>query len=82
MRLGLIVMFLNVFHCLYFTEPSTGGNAEGGAFDRRLGRRSRKQKSSTNSSDGKNQPMSCEMENIEVGISMFLFSMINFCFDS
>ncbi|KAJ6749130.1 INACTIVE UBIQUITIN CARBOXYL-TERMINAL HYDROLASE 53-LIKE [Salix purpurea] len=50
------------------SEPSTGGNAEGGAFDRRLGRRSRKQKSSANSSDGKNQPMSCEMENIEVGI--------------
>ncbi|KAJ6375649.1 hypothetical protein OIU77_000596 [Salix suchowensis] len=63
------------------SEPSTGGNVEGGAFDRRLGR-SRKQKSSANSSDGKNQPMSCEMENIEVGISMFLFSMINFCFDS
>ncbi|KAG5234083.1 Inactive ubiquitin carboxyl-terminal hydrolase [Salix suchowensis] len=50
------------------SKPSTGGNAEGGAFDRRLGR-SRKQKSSANSSDGKNQPMSCEMENIEVGIN-------------
>lgn len=77
-----MVMFLNDFHCLYFAEPSTGGNAEGGAFDRRSGRRSRRQKSSAKSSDGKNQPMSCEMENIVVGISMCLFSMINFCFDS
>ncbi|KAJ6882109.1 hypothetical protein NC651_028657 [Populus alba x Populus x berolinensis] len=47
------------------SEPSTGGNAEGGPSDRRSGRKSRRQKSSAKY-DGKNQPMSCEMENIEV----------------
>ncbi|KAJ6888568.1 hypothetical protein NC652_029598 [Populus alba x Populus x berolinensis] len=47
------------------SEPSTGGNAEGGPSDRRSGRKSRRQKSSAKY-DGKNQPMSCEMETIEV----------------
>ena len=76
-----MVMFLNDFHRLYFAEPSTGGNVEGGPSDRRPGRKSRRQKSSAKY-DGKNQPMSCEMENIEVGSSMCLFPMINFCFYS
>ncbi|KAJ6688061.1 INACTIVE UBIQUITIN CARBOXYL-TERMINAL HYDROLASE 53-LIKE [Salix koriyanagi] len=49
------------------SEPSTGGSAEGGFSDRRSGRRSRRQKSSSRSSDGKNQPMLSETENAEIG---------------
>jgi len=72
MRLGLAVMFLNDFRFLYFTELSTGGSVEGGPSDRRPGRRSRRQKSSSRSSDGKNQPMLSETENTEIGSSMCL----------
>ncbi|KAL9375231.1 hypothetical protein Peur_032110 [Populus x canadensis] len=49
------------------SELSTGGSVEGGPSDRRPGRRSRRQKSSSRSSDGKNQPMLSETENTEIG---------------
>jgi hypothetical protein len=78
MRLGLAVMFLNDFRCLYFAELSTGGSVEGGPSDRRPGRRSRRQKSSSRSSDGKNQPMLSETENTEIGSSMCLSPSIIF----
>ncbi|KAJ6760576.1 INACTIVE UBIQUITIN CARBOXYL-TERMINAL HYDROLASE 53-LIKE [Salix purpurea] len=58
------------------SEPSTGGSAEGGFSDRRSGRRSRRQKSSSRSSDGKNQPMLSETENAEIGSCMILSPLI------
>lgn len=73
---GVGCNFFNDFCCLYFAELSTGGSAEGGPSDRRSGRRSRRQKSSSRSSDGKNQPMLSETEISEIRSSMCLYTLI------